>query len=831
MSECRDSNQPSQQFISMMTLKTKLSLILIPLVVLPIILLGKLSYDHVVKITTKTALGPMPVVLGQVHQELQFHLEMARATISHLSKSNQIKYLLIENKADRDSALLVHQEPLSVLFTSYMEVYPEYYDIQVLLSNGDEVMRFSRTQMNKIEMRRNSNIPYFAQIQQSTSPDLEVIFLSPSPTQVEPMFIIVKKIFFDNFLDNRENQVSATLRGYLVITIRPAFLSNHVGIGKISENGFLLVTDGRGQILYRPRHLTTANIPPSNFVEWLQRIQPGNLFLTDFNHTPMYVQGKQLHDNLYLFAILPETDVLAAGQWLRIVFAIGILGGLILTPILLFFVLNYLVIKPVQVLARASREIGAGNLEIQLPLRPDDEIGALYYCFNQMVKRLRAALTQIEQANSELEEKVRLRTLTLEQLNNELKVERQKADAANLAKSEFIANISHELRTPLNGILGMAELILNSPLRELQQRQLRLIYESGEMLLVIINDLLDVSKFEAGKMKLDLGPFNLLSAIEDAITLLRPKTAEKPLQLELRTSPQIPNQLIGDKNRLRQIILNLLSNSIKFTEHGSVTLEVKLERLAEDEADFKFAIIDTGIGIPADELPNLFNKFHQVDAKTNRKYGGTGLGLFICHQLVHLMHGKIGVQTELGKGSTFWFTLTLPVVIEETLPITEPLSVLEPIEEINIVETQAALEVKSTASPPKVQILLVEDDRINQMVAEMMLNELGCQISIANHGQEAIDLTAVHDYDLVFMDIHMPVLDGYTAVRRIRQSEINTGKRLLIIAMTANALASDRDKCLAEGMNDVLIKPVSKTALSKMMKKWLGNKFHPILKP
>lgn len=805
-----------------MTLKTKLSLILIPLVVIPIILLGKFSYEHLVTTIRKTAVGPMEVLLNQVHQEMQFHLDTAQATITHLSKSNRIKYLFIESKVDRDSILQVQQDPLSLLFTSYMDVYPEYYDIRVLLPDGYEVMRFFRNQDKKIQMAKEDKTAYFSQIQNSRgvlslpkdNPDIDILFITDSNNQ-EPAFVIIKKMFFDNFSDALVG-TGTKLHGYLLITMHPSFLAEHVTLGKISDNGYLLVTDGQGRVLYHPHQLAINTMPPSQFQQWRTHTSDSKLFQTEFDNQLVYVQGKQLHDNLYLFALLPEKDVLAAGQWLRTLFAIAILVSTVVTLILLFFALNYLVIKPVQILAIASREIGAGNLDIQLPARPEDEIGALYFCFNQMVKRLRSALTQIEGVNADLEEKVRLRTLSLEQLNRELEVERQKADAANLAKSEFIANISHELRTPLNGILGMTELILGTSLNDKQARQLHLVYDSGEMLLTLINDLLDVSKFEAGKMKLDIGPFDLLQAFEDAITLLRPKATEKDLRLELQTSQAIPKHLLGDKNRLRQIVLNLVGNAIKFTEHGSVTVHIMLEKCQEGYAHVKVTVTDTGIGIPKDELPNLFNKFHQVDTSASRKYGGTGLGLFICHQLVSVMRGKIGVDTEVGKGCTFWFTLALPIV---ELSSTPALTTLPEAGSISDLSTMPALEL------PRAHILLVEDDKINQMVAQMMLEELGCQISIANHGQEAIDMTANQHYDLVFMDIHMPVLDGYAATRHIRQREQEIGGRSLIIAMTANALASDREKCLAEGMDDVLIKPVSKAALAEMLKKWLGTKF------
>jgi len=460
-----------------------------------------------------------------------------------------------------------------------------------------------------------------------------------------------------------------------------------------------------------------------------------------------------------------------------------------------------------------------------LPSRQPDEIGSLYVCFNNMVVRLRSALQEIEREYAELEEKVRNRTLSLQKLNFELEKERQKAETANQAKSEFIANISHELRTPMNGILGMAQLILNTPLSEKQSQQLNILYDSGKTLLHIINELLDLTKIEAGKMELETIPFDLLQTIEGAVAILRNRAQEKGLTLEIQAGDNIPQQVVGDNTRLGQIVRNLMANAIKFTNKGGIFVQVMLDKIVDGNAVLTIAVIDTGIGIPPNEVANLFNKFHQVDASTSRKYGGTGLGLFICRQFVELMGGKIGVETAPGKGCKFWFTLTLPIVEVPTISLpssTSPPKLPQKVSKVPV--------PKSTSAPmPDVRILLVEDDKINQIVAQMTLEEFGYQLDIANDGQEAVDMTANQHYNLVLMDVHMPVLDGYAATQRIRQREQNTDTHLPIIAMTADVISSDLEACLEVGMDDALTKPIVKGVIEQMLNKWLATKETPAL--
>jgi signal transduction histidine kinase/DNA-binding response OmpR family regulator len=811
-----------------MTLKPKLTLILIPLVVIPIVLLGKLSYDYVVETSKQTVLTQMGVFLNKVHQEAQFHLQTAQVNLELLSESSGLNNYLSHQKANQKRALAAMQLRMSLLFNIHKNAYQDYHKIRVLLPNGSEVSRFL-TDTRQHNTSWKDETPYFSSIQNSPN-RIDVFFINNIDKQ-EAYFIIAKKLFPPGIFPQALKNTTALPWGYLLITMRPNFLTKHLKIGEISENGYLLLTDGQGQVLSQPPQSMTSvlsQLPTEALTQLSQPLKEDNslknnqpLLITLADYHTAYIQGRQLHHDLYLFALVPEEDVLATGQPLKLLFAVATLVSIVMSFILLFFTLNSLIIEPIHTLAKTSHQIGNGNLDVQLPPRQNDEIGELIVCFNQMVRRLRTALQQIEQANLALEEKVRQRTLSLQQLNAELEVERQNAEAANRAKTEFVANISHELRTPMNGILGMAQLILNTPLNQKQYQQLNILYESGNNLLTIINELLDLSKIEAGKMELETVPFNFLQTIENAVTLLRVRAQEKGLSLEIQAGDTIP-QVMGDNNRLRQVVLNLVSNAIKFTNEGGVTVSVVLESLVDGNAVLKVAVIDTGIGIPQHEVSHLFDKFHQVDASTSRKYGGTGLGLFICRQLITLMGGKIGVETQEGKGCTFWFTLSLPVV-EAPTQLSVSLPQLQLPETVSFTPAPEPTSAAPAADlqQPTCRILLVEDDKINQIVAKMTLEELGCQLDIANNGEEAVDMVADEHYDLVLMDVHMPVLDGYAATQRIRQREVGTNTHLPIVAMTADVITSDLDKCVDAGMDDALAKPVTKAALEEMLDKWL----------
>ncbi len=420
------------------------------------------------------------------------------------------------------------------------------------------------------------------------------------------------------------------------------------------------------------------------------------------------------------------------------------------------------------------------------------------------------ANTELNKLNLQLEERVVSRTTKLSLANYELSREAQerkmaedRAKAASLAKSTFLANMSHEIRTPMNAIIGMTRLALKNNSDNRIKTYLQVITTAGHTLLGIINDILDFSKIEAGKLEIENIDFSLQTVMANINSMFTAKAREKNIILSLTVDDNVPDKLKGDPLRLEQIIINLVNNSLKFTDQGEVKIEVSLANKKGKHITLFVSVTDTGIGLSNEETSRLFTAFSQSDNSTTREYGGTGLGLAICKQLVNMMDGEIKVTSTPGKGSTFYFT----VVVELSR---------ENLEKMNKTPVQAQPEISTLK---EALVLLVEDNKINQQVAVEILEDGGINVEIANNGQEALIAVKEKKYDAILMDIQMPTMDGFKATQMIRSD--NALRDVPIIAMTAHAMKGDREKCLESGMNDYIAKPIDPDILFSILAKWL----------
>ncbi len=778
-----------------MRLRQKLLFIIVPLILLPIILAGGITYIYSqhAKVHLENARLHSDVMHGV--NELTHLTDNIATAIRYLSHN----HLLIEALAEqKPKAIAAAQAAL----TEFVTVFEDTIGLELLTLDGAAIVSQHRTSKSlpnlEFENLKRINWRLLAS-KQSGTPLIQVTW---------PVYQVP------------DDQTSAVL-GSIHLALEPdldSYLKLNPEVGDK-----LLITDMQGNILFSfPQKQVGGQIPEYLFSRLLSSVKSKTAIDVELDEQQIYMTGQKL-SNKYLFLFGQSRAHYQQQQatltWLL---PIVISASVLLAAGLIIISVNKLIIEPISRLSGAKQEVAQGNLDVKLEVHSKDEIAELFSSFNVMVKQLEVYREKEKDSRLRLEYKVTERTEDLEMANKELEAAnaqleqaKQLSEQANQLKTAFVANMSHEIRTPLTAILGFTEqVIADSPRTPHQLDLLGRVLRSGKHLLSLINNILDLSKIEAGKIELEVSRFDVFELFNDVVSIMSNQAAERQLDFEFNYHYPLPRYVRSDITRLSQVLLNLASNAIKFTEKGSVKIDVSY--LADSE-QVEVKVVDTGIGISPQVLEYIFEPFTQADISISRRFGGTGLGLVISRSFAQLLGGDIRAKSELNKGSEFIFTFALSVD-QEAFDCKFANSMIDL---VHSDEPSLKLSQGAKAKPAEVvdfptcsgRVLVAEDVEDNQYLFKLLLKGLGVEFVMVSNGEEAVEKALTEDFDLILMDMQMPVMGGLEATELLR----GAGIEIPIYALTANVMKEDMEQHIAAGCNGTIAKPVDREKFKRIV--------------
>jgi len=753
-----------------MRLQHRLSLAILPAILGPLLLIGAISYQQLRDMAQRKTLENMHTAADQLSAAIRNDVAAKSASVDFLAIASPLSnYVLATDETTRYD---LYQPNVLALFSDYQLAYADNRELRLLKPDGATDIEWSRDQGSALtstdlaafaeELRRLDSVPLLRVLR---------------PAKGRGAMLVIGTRLGNAAAERRTPRRSAAL-GYLLAVFDLRAAISNANLIRFGASGGVIITDAKGRPWsdVEPAHSWTN---AANFSAGL-RAQRGEQSVEELETGAgkRFVTIRSPNPELWVVASMSSREVGRAGMNIALIVGVLILVSLAAMHLLVYATVNGVLLAPVQKLIGMARSMASGNLTAAVPLDASGELADL----GRSLSDLASGLTRSQQESAARENE-------RERAMQAFEAARTRAETASRAKSEFLARMSHEIRTPMNGVLGMTELLRATPLDERQRRFVQLIDHSADSMLAIINDVLDFSKIEAGKLELDNAPFDLGEVVEEAVELFAEQAARKGLELACDVSPALHRAYRGDALRLRQILINLIGNAIKFTENGAVCVGIEELASTANACELRFEVRDTGIGIKSDCQLTIFDSFSQEDGSTTRKYGGTGLGLSICKRLVELMRGEIGVDSEPGGGSTFHFS----VMLER-----EPGSAL----------------ASDRGELPPARILIVAHHAFTRKILSAQLTHWNLQVSNADCGAQALELLQrrrTNPVDVVLLERHMPIMDGMSVVRVLQSdSELRAMPVIMMAATFAGGLAEIPQ---SPGVAAWLNKPVRRAVL------------------